>query len=74
MESMGYSGDSGSGTFIERDNELFLIGVNSYGDRPKWGSKQGDVWVGGPAREWIEANLESDTPVSSKNFQCNSWR
>ena len=73
MESMGYDGDSGSGSFIQRDGELYLIGVNSFGQRPKWGSKQGDVWVGGPAREWILANLESEEPVSSKDYQCDDW-
>ena len=40
-ESMGYSGDSGSGSMIERDGMKYLIGVNSFGDEPSWGSKQG---------------------------------
>ena len=73
MESMGYDGDSGSGSFVMRDDELFLVGVNSYGDRPKWGSNQGDVWAAGPARAWIKANLESDTHLLSRDFGCSSW-
>ena len=48
--------------------------MNSWGDDPEWGSEQGDVWVGGPARDWLLANLNSETPVSSADFGCSDWR
>ena len=71
---MIYSGDSGGPSFIERDGEKFLIGVHSWSFEPSWGAVSSDVWVGGQGtRDWLKANMDSETPISSKDFGCEQW-
>ena len=59
LESMGHSGDSGSGAFIIKDGELHIIGVKSNGEDAQWGTTHEYTRVGGFHREWVEANIAS---------------
>ena len=74
MESMAHNGDSGSAALYEKDGEKYIIGVKSYGEGARWGSKHAYVWTGGPALDWIQANMNRDITVdpyvSAEQFNC----
>ena len=75
LESMIWTGDSGGGSFVERDGEKYLIGIHSWSSQYiKWDAVNSDVWVGGQGvRDWVQANMNSETPVSSFDFKCDKW-
>ena len=62
LEAETYRGDSGAGIFLQRGGVKYLIGINAYGLSPDWDVPNFGVWLGGQgSRDWIEANMNSDT-------------
>ena len=77
MESMAYHGDSGSGAILEKDGQKYIFGVKSHGEGAEWGSRHWYTYTGGPALEWIKANMYRDPSidpyVSAQNYKCTWW-
>ena len=65
LESMGHYGDSGSGALMLVDDEIHIIGVKSNGGPAQWGTSHQYTRVGGYHRDWVEANLVSDTRIAA---------
>ena len=73
LEVAGYYGDSGSGGFVVIDDELYIVGVLSFGQGPYWGGMGGYPRVGGYHKEWIDANLESpDERIAPPGRGCSN--
>jgi hypothetical protein len=67
LEAMGHYGDSGSGALLIENNELYIIGVKSNGGPAQWDTTHQYTRVGGYHRDWIDANLASDTRIPAAN-------
>ena len=67
LESMGHYGDSGSGALLVENGELYIIGVKSNGGPAQWDTTHQYTRVGGYHRDWIDANLASDTRIPAAN-------
>ena len=67
LEAMGHYGDSGSGALLVENGELYIIGVKSNGGPAQWDTTHQYTRVGGYHREWIDANLASDTRIPAAN-------
>ena len=82
-EASGSFGDSGSGAIIEKDGELYIVGVLSHGNYSKdfngvlfqkWGFPYYGAYTStsGPAFNWVKDNLESlNEAVPARS--CSSW-
>ena len=82
-EVAGSFGDSGSGAILEKDGELYIIGVLSHGNYSKdldgvlyqkWGSPYYGAYTStsGRAFEWVKENMQSlDENIDARN--CRLW-